>query len=441
MPAEKRSPDSELLAQQGVNLIEQAILGMGFLWHVAGPFDHGIDGRLELRDVRSKTPLNRQIGVQSKARTRFTAETDEGFEFLCEEADVDYWMRSDVPVILVCSHPREREAWFCCVTDWFADRQRRAERRVVFDRRRDRFDSSRAMDMFRLAERREPVLHRLEPPPPESLLTNLLPILTHGGKIWEAAARCSTVTEANEIYEEAGGPRASDYLLRSGRLYTLRDPRSCSLRTLIDVEDVRAFPAAEWSESGDPVRQRHWVELLRRTLLQHLKRDLHWHAERHLFYFASPEPVAEVSIEGPNGRRKVVKVKYFHDKRLQEERLAYIRHHAFRPGFRRIDGRWYLEVEPDYLFTSDGWRESRRAAEYLSGIKRLDRNLAVIGHLKMWAHLLTRPPSLLSAESPLLGFGELVTVEVSPGIDDELWQGKRTTQDLDQISGQQELAA
>lgn len=440
MATEKKSPDSELLAQQGVNLIEEEVLGMGFLWHPAGPFDHGIDGRLELRDVRSKTPLNRQIGVQSKARTRFTAESDEGFEFLCEEADVDYWTRSDVPVILVCSHPKERGAWFCCVTDWFADRQRRADRRVVFDKRHDRFDSSRAMDMFRLAERREPVLHRLEPPPPESQLTNLLPILQHGGEVWDAKARCSTVAEANEIYESAHGPRASDYLLRSGRLYSLRDPRSCSLEALVDADDVAGFSSSEWSDSDDPVDRRHWAELLRRTLLQQLKRDLWWHPERHLFYFACPEPLVEVSIEGPNGRRKVVKVKYFYDKRLREERLAYIRHHAFRPGFRRIDGRWYLEIESDYLFTSDGRRESRRAAEYLAGIKRLDRNLAVIGHLKMWAHLLTRPPSLLAAEPPLLTFGELVTVEVSPGIDDQLWQGKATPRIME-ITGQEELAA
>lgn len=441
MSAVKKSSDSELLAQKGVNLIEETILGMGFLWHVSGPFDHGIDGRVELRDVRSKTPLNRLIGVQSKARTHFTAESAESFEFLCDQADVDYWMRSDVPVILVCSHPEERGAWFCCVTDWFADAERRARRRVVFDKRRDRFDSSRVMDMFRLAERREPVLHRLEPPPAESLLTNLLPILLHGGaEVWDAQARCSTVTEANEIYEAAGGPRGSDYLLRSGRLYSLRDPRSCPLQELVDADDVKTFPATEWSGSEDPARTRHWVELLRRTLLQQSKRELWWHPDRHLFYFASPDPPAEVSIEGPTGRRKVVKVRHFYDKKLKEERLDYIRHHAFRPGFRRIDGRWHLEIEPDYLFTRDGRHESRRAHEHLSGIKRLDRNLAVIGHLRMWAHLLTRPPSLLSEEPPLLTFGELVTVEVSPGIDDELWLGRAAARP-EEIDGQQELAA
>jgi hypothetical protein len=147
-----------------------------------------------------------------------------------------------------------------------------------------------------------------------------------------------------------------------------------------------------------------------------------------------------VSIKGPYARRNVVKVERFYSKELKEERLSYIRHHAFRPGFRRIDGRWHLEIEPDYLFTRDGRHESRRAAQYLSGIKGLDRNLAVLGHLKMWAHLLTRPPSLLASESPLLTFGELITVEVSPGIDDDLWQGKRS-QNEDQISGQEELAA
>jgi Domain of unknown function (DUF4365) len=365
MASRKKAPDSELLAQKGINLIEQEILGMGFLWHPAGPFDHGIDGRLELRDIRTKDPLNRHVGVQSKGRSRFTAESAETFEFLCERADVDYWMRSDVPVILVCSHPEQRKAWFCCVTDWFSDAERRVSRRVLFDKRRDRFDASLAMDLFRLADRREPLLHRLEPPPPESLLTNMLPIMQYGQQVWEAASRCATVAEANAVYEECKGPRASDYLLRSGRLYSLRDPRSCPLRSLIDPNEVHMIPVARWADSDDPVIQGQWVELLRRTTLQQLKRQLQWHPERHVFYFGAPQPLAEVSIEGPTGRRKVVKVKRYYSKRLAEERLEYIRHHAFRPGFRRIDGFWHLEIEPDYLFTRRLSRKCQpiRAAE------------------------------------------------------------------------------
>jgi hypothetical protein len=99
-----------------------------------------------------------------------------------------------------------------------------------------------------------------------------------------------------------------------------------------------------------------------------------------------------------------------------------------------------LEIEPDYLFTYDGERESYRAEEYMAGIKRLDKNLAVVGHLRMWEYLLTRPPSLLHPEPGLLTFGDLRTVDVPVGIDDALWRGKDPGND-DGTPGQEELAA
>ena len=36
-------PDSELSGQKGINLIEQVLLDMGFLWHPPGPLDAGIE--------------------------------------------------------------------------------------------------------------------------------------------------------------------------------------------------------------------------------------------------------------------------------------------------------------------------------------------------------------------------------------------------------------
>lgn len=182
----KLSPDSELSSQKGINLIEEVVLEMGHRWHPAGAFDSGIDGRIELRDVRAKEPLNRHLSVQSKAWEKFTTETEDGFEFLCSSADIDYWMRSDMPVLLICSHPATREAWFRCVTDWFADAERRASRRIEFNKRADRFDVSKAAELLRLATRNEPILHRRAPAPPEELVTNLLPIQEHSHWIWSA---------------------------------------------------------------------------------------------------------------------------------------------------------------------------------------------------------------------------------------------------------------
>ena len=134
----------------------------------------------------------------------------------------------------------------------------------------------------------------------------------------------------------------------------------------------------------------------------------------------------------------MVKVEHYFDKRRDEQRLKYIRHHAFRPGFVLVDGRWHLEIEPAYLFTHDGEHEHFRADEFLAGIKRLDRNLAVVGQLRMWEYLLTRPPSLLDREPGPLTFGTLQTVQVQVGIDDALWRGVGSD---DTLPRQEELAA
>jgi hypothetical protein len=434
----KVSPDSELTAQQGINLIEDIALDMGFLWHPPGVFDHGIDGRIELRDVRAKQPLNRYLGVQSKARARFTAENDERLEFLCDEADIDYWMRAEEPVLLVCSHPSTREAWFVSVSDWFRDAERRENRRVVFDKTGDRFDVERAVELLRLGTRREPALHRRLPAPPEKQLTNLMPILEHGSSLWSAPTDLFDHGQVHARYEQVGGARASDYLLRDSRLYSLRDPRSCGLQHLCDTAKVNQEPVENWAESEDPRLRRYWTELLRRNLLHQLKRRFGWHRGRSLFYIRAPDRLAELSIEGPNGKRLGVKVEYYIDKRDGEQRVSYVRHQAFRPGFEYVDGRWHLEVVPDYLFTFDGEHESRWADEKLAGIKKREKNLAVLGHMRMWEHILTRPPSLLTDEPPLLLFGPLLTIEVPIGLDDALWRGKVSD---DCVAGQGELAA
>lgn len=434
----KNIPNSALSGQKGINVIEEASLAMGFPWHPAGPFDAGIDGRIEMRDARTGEPVNRLVGVQSKGWDTYTAEDDAGFEFLCEEADIRYWLSGSEPVLLVCSHPRTREAWFKCVTDWFADPARRASRRVYFDKHADRFDASRAVDLLALTDRDEPAHTRRLPAPPEDLVTNLLPILSHGKSVWSAPSAYSRYREASEHYESVGGARASDFILRDGKLHSLRNPATCALRHLCHIERAESKPSADWAESDDPRVRRYWVELLGRTLLQQVKYQLRWHPKRELFYFPAPDPLAAVSIEGPNGPRQVVKVERFFDKRRNQERLKYVRHHAFRPGFERVDDSWHLEIEPNYFFTGEDDRESYRAPEYLAGIKRLDRNLAVLGHLRMWEHFLIQPPSLLSPEPPLLTFGRLAQVRVERGIDDALWLGKR---DRAEVSDQEQLAA
>lgn len=421
----KKVPDSALSGQQGVNVVEAVALTMGYTWAEPGAFDSGIDGRIELRDRRTSEPLARYVGVQSKVRERFTAETDEGFEFLCDEADVRYWARSTDPVILVCAHATTREAWFKCVSDWFADSDRRASRRVVFDKRTDVFDGSRADELMHLAFRSEPTVPRRPKAPPETQVTNLLPIVAHPATIWSAPTDHYEHWQVRKRYEELGldEPWASDYLLRDGHLHSLRDPATCHLREVCDTDRAQCIDAEQWADATEPKLRRYWTELLRRALLQQVKGRLSWHPLRHVFHFAAPDPIDELFVVGPTGaQRKVIKVKYFTHKPTRERRLSYVRHLAFAPRFKRVHSVWHLAIEPDFLFTHDGQNETMHADELLAGIKRIERNKSVLAHIELWQHVLAEPPSLLALEQPLLTFGSLVTVEVPIGLDDRAWR-------------------
>jgi hypothetical protein len=77
--------------------------GMGFLYTVNGPVEAGIDGFIETRDRQTGRVGARFVAVQVKTTDaqRYTAETDDGFEYLCEPEDITYWQTGNLPVIVV----------------------------------------------------------------------------------------------------------------------------------------------------------------------------------------------------------------------------------------------------------------------------------------------------------------------------------------------------
>jgi Domain of unknown function (DUF4365) len=286
---------------------------MRFSWQLTGKFDAGIDGYIELRDAKTRAMLGAHLAAQVKAYAKFTAETAASFAFLCDQEDIDYWMRSNIPVLLVCVHPDTDEAWFVCVTGYFADPERRTSRRVVFDKRTMRFDPGVADTLKELALPPDAGVPRHGLRGPETLLTNLLPVTGYGEFLWSAKTSCHTNEQANALYALAGDdPRASDYLLRDELLYSLRDPRTCELGVICDAASVKADPVGMWADADAVDLQRRFADLLRRTLLQQLKPRLRWQPEKALFYFAAPVPLDSLSMVGPTRReRDVVHVKWF----------------------------------------------------------------------------------------------------------------------------------
>jgi hypothetical protein len=438
---DKSFSNSGAIAQLGVNLVERTVLRAGHRWRPIERHDVGVDGEVELRDPRTGTALHRLVRVQVKTRTSLTRETEVGFEFGCEEKDVRYWLRSPVPVLLVVVHEGTERAYFKCVTEWFADAGRQVSHRVQFSKVHDILDENMGPRLLRLAGGPQSAA---VPPPilqPEELISNLLPVVQSPDHFWSAPSECRTPQQAHYRFRERAQGRASDYLLRDGHIFSMRDPRTCALKELCDG-DVQPFPAREWTLSEDPNLAHLHAELLRRTVLQQVKSDLRWQPDRRIFYFrGTSQPLGNRFIAGARKQpRQVVWVERFTgDDGV--ERISYIRHHAFTPRFLRLAETWYLSIQPTYYYSFDGERESARADVLAAGLKKRERNGAVLGSLRMWERWFTRPPSLLGGEPPLLVFGPAETVDVDRLLDEKRWEGAAESAGGGALPGQEQMAA
>src|SRR5688572_24158684 len=100
----KKIASTTLLGERGVNLIAGLVMEMGLVWYPTGTVEAGIDGHIELRDAATGEVHNVVIGVQSKATDRpFANEDGTGFDYYCDPRDLEYWLKGNLPVILVVS--------------------------------------------------------------------------------------------------------------------------------------------------------------------------------------------------------------------------------------------------------------------------------------------------------------------------------------------------
>src|SRR5215213_116075 len=152
----KKIHQNSIIGQEGVNLVERLVLKMGFLWYATPGMEAGIDGVIESRDRITGAVYNKIIQVQSKAtEKRFAGETAEKFHYTCDENDLRYWLEGNTPVILVVSRPHTDEAYWVSIKSYFKNPEKRASRKVVFDKKRDRFDEHSAKALMDLTTLRE----------------------------------------------------------------------------------------------------------------------------------------------------------------------------------------------------------------------------------------------------------------------------------------------
>ncbi len=408
---------------------------MKYVWRPLLIFDVGVDGEIEICDPVTGEATNATIRVQAKATTRpFQAETTESFEFSCDQKDLDYWLRGNAPVILIVCRPETNEAYWVSIKDFFRELSSQKTRKVQFNKLRDRFDLACAVKLKELAIPKDIGIYFAPLPKREVLYTNLLRVASFPQKMYIAETDYRTPGDIWKEFKSMAVKVGPEWMLSNKRIISFQNLGEPPFNSICDLGTFESFDSNEWAYTDDGDKKRDFVRLLKLCLQERMRLlGLRFYENEKLKYFFFPatrdlktRKVRYQSIQNKVSRE--VFKQYF--KKSDPTQRAYCRHSAFKGYFQRMGNEWYLEITPTYHFTSDGFREDPLRAERLKGIKRLERNPAVIGHLLMWADFLQRPiRNLFTQVDPFLSFGNLATVGIDTGLPDNIWYAAEEGED------------
>jgi len=424
----------QITGQRGVNFVEQVVLEMDFVWHPTNAsLESGIDGIIEIRDPTTGETTNNIIQVQVKGTEKeWISDTPETFVYRCRSRDIDYWMRSNTPVILVVVRPNRREAYWANIKDVFSDSNKRNEKKVLFEKATQRFTASAASDLMKLSVPKDigPYLPATEHE--EALYSNLLEVESFPPSIYSAATDYRTPEEIFDWTKKSDINLPSGWLLTERMIRSVYDLREEPWTQICDRGSVEQFGIDEWSDSDDPDIQREFVRVMNQTLrgdmyIRHLR-----HSKEEQCFFFTAKRTDSGEPKGWTYRYKGLhkwtsrKVVSSHINPKTNE-VAYYRHNAMKGSFLRIDKKWYLAIIPHYVYTIDGKTIYPYSEDLLSGIKRIELTSAVFGQTIMWKHKLTFIPSRTFfdgdlKEEPLITFGDLLSLTSGRGLDDQSWR-------------------
>ena len=406
-------------------MIERTSLRMHCTWNATGAVDVGIDGFIEMFDRRTGDALGKHLAVQSKAVSSLANDTGDTFDFSCNPRDIAYWRQGNMPVLLIVSRPTTNEQYWVSVKDYFRDPDHESTSTVRFHKARDRFTEASYGDLVRIGRDESAGLYLGPLPQKETLISNLLPLTRFPRRIWVGESRFKRVQQIWPIVNAVRPRVGDDWILTSGSVVSFQNLQEYPWKNICDLGTCEDFDVEEWADSDDPDRQRHFVELLGRALRTQLYPAVRYRRDRGCYLFACDLEHAPLEIQYRSlvNRSSLKVVQKYERSNAEGERFVWLRHHAFRPRFKRLDGQWYLEVTPTYVFTWDGDRLYNFHQERLSGIKQIERNRAVLSGLLLWADYLGGDASDMFSERKL-GFGPPEKVELPVGIDDDGWSAK-----------------
>jgi hypothetical protein len=420
-----------MLGQRGVNLVERIVLDMGFTWE-ATRVDAGIDGQIEIRDPATGAMKNWILRAQVKERQSFIRETAESFEFVCDEADLGYWLGGTTPNILIVCRPSTDEAYWISIREYFRDPAARKSRRALFNKQKNRFCKDSASEFVALARPKDSGLY-LEPPHKSEVLhANLLPVTRLPKCVYLAETKFRQHREVFVVLQHDGAAGLGEFILRRKEIVSVHDLSQPVWKDVCDATTVQEFSFSDWAEELLEERDSEVRDLLHRCLDEMTWRmGMKFNGKDRCFYFRKSEHqkhvrkrVRSLTREMPRG----LVTEYYSGKPPQ---LRGYKHAAFRGEFRKFGERWFLEVTPTTFYTVDGKRRKSNSDQLRKGIKQIERHAAVSGHMQMWSELLaeTQQTELLGRPYEHLAFDRWEQCICPASLPEQLWKARAAADD------------
>jgi len=205
-----------------------------------------------------------KLAVQSKVVSSIRDAGDE-FSYSCSASDLEYWLKGNIPVILIVSDPETSQAYWVWIQELFKDWKPGHSSSVKFGKSRDRFDVN---ALPALIQAGAPVqgLYLAPKPKRETLWTNLLRVDELPALIFVASTSFKWAGEVRSALSLKRVQPKSGWVLWEKKIFSFEDLSEAGWNEICDPGTVEGFETAEYSDSPDLERRKLFVQLLNRTL-------------------------------------------------------------------------------------------------------------------------------------------------------------------------------
>jgi hypothetical protein len=248
MPKGKSISRQQSIGERGRHLFSERVLAVGLSFHPTGPLDAGIDGFIELRDPQTGEVRAQYVLAQLKTKDdgTFNQESASSFLWSVDHRDLEYWLGSNAPVILVVVRLSDRLMVWKSIQDYFSTPDKRTSRKILFDKTQDALTTSSAPALAALVASfgRPGVMvpaMRAEEEIDTSLLRTMFPSEVNIGPTDQ------TYAEIRWAMLEVEDPPPIDWILHGKRIITFRDIETALFRDIVEPGTADRLPTLTWA--------------------------------------------------------------------------------------------------------------------------------------------------------------------------------------------------